>query len=121
MGLCPSIEPLALERTFVVERIEDWGRCVPGFGPEDIEGRVVDVRQAYHPGWCAPGVVASTAEEVTYVLDARLAGSLLQSDTLAEMLALTVITDGPSGEILGARHAQIAFGMSDGVSPREAP
>src|SRR5438270_13996998 len=26
--------------------------CVPGYGPEvDAEGRVVDVRGVYHPGW----------------------------------------------------------------------
>jgi D-alanyl-D-alanine carboxypeptidase len=107
------IEPLALERTFVVERREDWGRCVAGFGLEvDVEGRVVDIRAAYHPGWCAPGLVASTAEEITYVFDSFLAGHLLQADTLAEMLALTVITDDPGETLSGGMGV-----FSDPTSP----
>ena len=49
---------------------------------------MVDVRGRYHPGWCAPRVVASTAEEVTRVFDALIAGELLRPDTLTQMLAL---------------------------------
>jgi len=83
------VSPLELQHTCVAERIEDWSTCVPGYGPEvDPDGRVVDVRGVYHPGWCAPGVAASNAEEVTLVFDALLAGKLLKSETLAEMLTL---------------------------------
>ena len=86
------VSPLELRHTFVLERIEDWSTCVPGYGPEvDSDGRVVDVRGVYHPGWCAPGVVASNAEEVTLIFDALLAGKLLKPETLAEMLSLVPV------------------------------
>src|SRR5437667_7643476 len=46
-------------------------RCVPGFGSEVTADRhLVDVRGSYHPGWCAPRLVASTAEQITQVFDA---------------------------------------------------
>jgi D-alanyl-D-alanine carboxypeptidase len=84
--------PLGLQRTFVLERIEDWSTCAPGYGHEvGVDGRSVDVRAVYHPGWCAPGVVASTAEEVTAVFDALLAGKILRTKTLSDMLTLTPI------------------------------
>src|SRR5947209_304327 len=83
-------KPLQLQRTSVLQDIEDLSSCVPGYGPEvDAEGRVVDVRGVYHPGWCAPGLVASTTEDITLVFDALLAGELLGPETLAEMLTLT--------------------------------
>jgi D-alanyl-D-alanine carboxypeptidase len=108
------ITPLALQRTFVVERIEDLSGCVPGHGPEvDIERRVVDVRPVYHPGWCAPGLVASTAEEITRVLDALLAGTVLEPATLADMLTLIPLSRHP-GEPIGC-----GMGLySDRASPR---
>ena len=83
-------KPLELQRTSVLQEIEDLSSCVPGYGPEvDAESRVVDVRGVYHPGWCAPGLVASTTEDITLVFDALLAGELLGPETLAEMLTLT--------------------------------
>lgn len=91
---------LDLQHTAVVERIEDWSTCVPGYGPEvDTDGRVVDVRSLYHPGWCAPGVAASNAEETTLIFDALLAGRLLKPETLAEMLTLAPIPSPDPSEV----------------------
>jgi hypothetical protein len=53
--------PLALRHTSVLEQIDDLMGCVPGFGSEvTTDGQVVDVRGRYHPGWCAPRLVASS-------------------------------------------------------------
>src|SRR5205809_5238999 len=38
--------------------------------------------------WCAPRLVASTAEEITQVFDALIAGDVLRPDTLKQMLKL---------------------------------
>ncbi len=81
--------PLALRRTSVVEHIDDLMGCVPGFGSEvTTDGRIVDVRGRYHPGWCAPRLVASTAEEITQFFDALTAGQLLAAETLSQMITL---------------------------------
>jgi D-alanyl-D-alanine carboxypeptidase len=79
----------ALQRTSVLTEINDWQRCVPGYGSEvTSDGRIVDVRERYHPGWCAPRLVASTAEEVTQVFDALIAGRLLTEKMLQRMITL---------------------------------
>ena len=89
--------PLGLMKTRVVETIDDWSGCVPGYGPDvNAEGRSVDVRHSYDPGWVAPGVVVSTAEEATLVFDSLFAGRYLKPRTLAEMLILTPIPDAAS-------------------------
>jgi len=83
------VHPLALRHTFVVERLDDLTRCVPGLGSEvTADGHIVDVRGRYHPGWCAPRLVASTAEDITQVFDALIAGTILGPETLAQMLTL---------------------------------
>jgi D-alanyl-D-alanine carboxypeptidase len=108
--------PLALQHTRVVDTIDGWSACVPGYGPEvDVNGQIVDVRRVYHPGWCAPGVAVSTAEEVTLVFDALLAGQILEPGSLAEMLTLVPLSADPD-----ERHA---YGMGIGseiASPRGA-
>jgi D-alanyl-D-alanine carboxypeptidase len=81
--------PLALLRTSVLEQIDDLMGCVPGFGSEvTTDGRIVDVRGRYHPGWCAPRLAASTAEEITRLFDALTAGQVLAANTLSQMLTL---------------------------------
>ena len=86
--------PLALSQTRVVETIDGWSTCVPGYGPEvDRDRREVDVRGVYHPGWCATGVAVSTAEETTLVFDALFAGRILDPGSLDQMLTLTTIPD----------------------------
>jgi len=88
--------PLDLQHTSVLERVDDLMRCVPGFGPEvRSDGQVVDVRGRYHPGWCAPRLVASTVEDVTRVFDRLIAGDVLEPDTLGHMLTMRKLSDQP--------------------------
>jgi D-alanyl-D-alanine carboxypeptidase len=88
--------PLSLRRTFVLENVEDLLRCTPGFGSELSGHRdVVDVRGLYHPGWCAPRLVASTTEETSFVFDALTAGELLGADALRAMLTFVPLSDEP--------------------------
>ena len=84
------IEPLRLQRTSLLQTIDDLAACVPGFGVEvaDSDDRAVDVRGRYHPGWCAPRVAASTAADVTFIFDALVSGRLLRDDSLHRMLTL---------------------------------
>ena len=96
------VVPLALQRTSVLQELDDLTRCVPGFGPEvTLDSDIVDVRGRYHPGWCAPRVVASTAEDVTRVFDALLGGEVLEADALAQMLTLVPLSAEPDESIGG--------------------
>jgi D-alanyl-D-alanine carboxypeptidase len=82
-------EPLGLQQTSVLETVDDLMVCVPGFGTEVSEdAALVDVRGRYHPGWCAPRVVASTPAEITRTLDALFSGQLVVAETLSRMLTL---------------------------------
>ena len=88
--------PLVLQHTTVLEQVEDLLQCVPGFGSEvTSDGQVVDVRGRYHPGWCAPRLIASTADDVTRVFDRLIAGDVLGPDTLTHMLTLAPLSDDP--------------------------
>jgi D-alanyl-D-alanine carboxypeptidase len=86
--------PLALQHTSMLERVDDMMRCVPGFGSDvTSDGQVVDVRGRYHPGWCAPRLVASTVEDVTLVFDRLLAGHVLAPESLGHMLTMTKLSN----------------------------
>jgi D-alanyl-D-alanine carboxypeptidase len=96
------VTPLKLRQTSVLEASNDFVRCVPGFGAEVTpDGHVVDVRERYHPGWCAPRLVASTAEDITRVFDALIAGELLAADTLTQMLTLVPLSREPDENLGG--------------------
>jgi len=87
-------QPLALQRTLVLETIDDLRACVPGFGSEVTEdGNPVDVRGRYHPGWCAPRLISSTPGEITRTFDALFSGQLLAAETLRQMLTLVPLPD----------------------------
>src|SRR2546430_17593492 len=47
-----------------------------------------DIRSSYHPGWCAPGVAVSTADEITMFYDGLFTGALLDEPRLEQMLQL---------------------------------
>jgi D-alanyl-D-alanine carboxypeptidase len=86
--------PLGLLRMSVLEGIDDFMACVPGFGSEVTDdGRVVDVRGRYHPGWCAPRVLSSTPAEITRTFDALFSGELLAADTLRRMITLAPVPE----------------------------
>jgi D-alanyl-D-alanine carboxypeptidase len=88
------VRPLGLADTFVAETIDDWATCVPGLGPEvDPDGRAVDVRPVYHPGWCAPGVGVSTPRDITRAYDALLGGGLVSTTALQAMLTMVPVPD----------------------------
>jgi D-alanyl-D-alanine carboxypeptidase len=90
-------EPLQLTQTSVLEAPADLERCEPGFGSEvSAEGAVIDVRAVYHPGWCAPRLVASTPNELSRVFDALLAGTLLSPASLERMLTLVSMEASPT-------------------------
>jgi D-alanyl-D-alanine carboxypeptidase len=90
------VTELALQRTSVLVEIDDLMRCAPGLGSEvTFDGHVVDVRGRYHPGWCAPRLIASTAEDISRVFDGLIAGDVLEPDTLTRMLTLAPLTDEP--------------------------
>lgn len=83
------VAPLGLKNTFALEQLADMQLCVPGFGSDVTpDASIRDVRDVYHPGWCAPRLVASTAAEVTRIFDALLNGELLESTPLEQMFAL---------------------------------
>jgi len=65
------------------------------------DGHIVDVRGRYHPGWCAPRLVASTAEDITRVFDGLIAGGVLAADTLTQMLTLVPLSNEPDESIGG--------------------
>jgi D-alanyl-D-alanine carboxypeptidase len=82
--------PLGLQRTSILDTIDDLQGCVAGFGTEVTEdGSLADVRGRYHPGWCAPRLAASTAAETTSILDALFSRRLLSDDALRRMTAMT--------------------------------
>ena len=83
------VKPLGLKNTFVAETIGDWASCVPGYGKEvSASHEAIDVRGVYHPGWCAPGVMVSTTEEITGFYDALFTGQLVDTEALKEMLTM---------------------------------
>jgi D-alanyl-D-alanine carboxypeptidase len=84
----------------VLEQPEDLMRCTAGLGSEVTpDGTVVDVRGRYHPGWCAPRVVGSTAEDVTLVFDGLMTGRLLSAERVREMLTLVPLSRKPDESI----------------------
>jgi D-alanyl-D-alanine carboxypeptidase len=79
--------PLGLRRTFVATRLRDTAALTPARSAYvAADGVPADVRLRYHPGWVSHGAVVSTAPELARLLDAILAGDLLDADGRAEML-----------------------------------
>jgi D-alanyl-D-alanine carboxypeptidase len=89
--------PLHLTRTSVLADLADLESCEAGFGSEVSADRsVIDVRGVYHPGWCAPQLVASTPNEVSAVFDRLFAGALLPPTALDRMLTLVPMDASPT-------------------------
>lgn len=88
--------PLGLRSTFVVETREALSSLAPA--PSSLlspDGRLVDARAAYHPGWVSHGVVASTASETARFLAALSGDRLLAPAAWREMTTLVPVPDAP--------------------------
>jgi D-alanyl-D-alanine carboxypeptidase len=105
--------PLGLRSTSVLEKVDDLIACIPGFGSEvTTDGWPVDVRGRYHPGWCAPRLVASTAKEITRLFDALTAGQVLGAKTLGQMITLAPLP--------GSQKPSVALGGGMGLYSNSA-
>lgn len=79
--------PLGFSSTFAID--DSFASLAPGFSRCFSSGRPAeDVRGVYDPGWCATGVVASTAAELCEMLHALFGGKLVLRGSLAQMIEL---------------------------------
>jgi D-alanyl-D-alanine carboxypeptidase len=86
--------PLGLERTYVAERPGDLASLAAA--PSTLlsaDGRPVDTREAYHPGWVSHGVVASTPSELVHFLAAISRVGLLSRQSLREMTTFVAVPE----------------------------
>ena len=113
------LTPLQLSATSLVATPDDLKALTPGYSNTKGGDRMRDVREWYHPGWVAHGVLASTADEVNQFLEALFAGRLLDAEYLTEMLNTVPVPGHPptvqSGYGLGiASETHVAFGTHYG-------
>jgi D-alanyl-D-alanine carboxypeptidase len=90
------VRPLGLARTRVVESVQDLRDLAPG--PSHlvgIGGERRDIRDVYHPGWVAHGVLASTASEVAIFLTSVLGHWLLSPQSVEHMTRGTDVPGAP--------------------------
>ena len=78
--------PLSLQNTFVPSTLSDVCGLTPGYSTFFSNGELEDVSACYHPGWVAHGVVVSTASDLAQIMEALLAGKLLNPLLLKQML-----------------------------------
>jgi D-alanyl-D-alanine carboxypeptidase len=88
--------PLALTRSYVPDTPAAMRLLAPAsstmLSPERDRR---DVRDWYHPGWVAHGVVASTPSETALFLHSLFAGRLCGASSLAELTRRTPMSAGP--------------------------
>lgn len=85
-------QPAGLRHTTTLETRDDLVPLTPGYSHTfACDGRPGDVRGRYDPGWCATGVVASTADELCRFFEALFGGELLEANSLTQMLDATPV------------------------------
>jgi D-alanyl-D-alanine carboxypeptidase len=88
------VRPLGLARTFVAASRDDLARLAPATSRALApDGAPRDVRDHYHPGWVAHGVVASTPSDIARFCDALFGGALLSPQSLRDMTTLVPVGD----------------------------
>lgn len=79
--------PLGLRQTSVVASLTDAAALTPGWSLFfDPDGDLANIAPRYHPGWVAHSVVGSTAAEVATLVEAIIAGPLLDDTERAALL-----------------------------------
>jgi D-alanyl-D-alanine carboxypeptidase len=87
-------KPLYLEKTRVVESLDDCADLTPGYSQLlSATDELEDMSKMYHPGWVSHGVVVSTASELAMIFESLFLGRVLNSDSL-EVMKQTVIVPG---------------------------
>jgi D-alanyl-D-alanine carboxypeptidase len=89
--------PLGLTRTRVVQSVQDLRDLAAG--PSrlvGVGGERRDVRDVYHPGWVAHGVLASTPSEVAVFLTSVLGHWLLSPQSVERMTRGTEVPGAPA-------------------------
>jgi len=86
-GFAEAIEqhvsgPLGFSHTFAVAG--SFAGLAAGFSRR-FSTTLEDVRPVFDPGWCATGVLASTAAELCEMIGALFGGKLVRSESLAQM------------------------------------
>lgn len=111
--------PLSLKETFVPSNLDDVCELTPGYTTFFGDG-LQDMSRIYHPGWVAHSVVISTAPELAQIINALLAGHLIDLSLVMEMtyplhilgkyplfenlgygLGLFIDTGSPYGKVVG--------------------
>lgn len=83
------IQPLGLQQTFVPQGVEDLAVLAPALSRAlSLDGSARAVREYYHPGWVAHGVVASTPTEIVRFLTHVFGGRLVSAQGLKAMTTL---------------------------------
>lgn len=80
--------PLALHHTKVVSSPSDFSDLLPGYSEyfsSETAKESVDVRNIYHPGWVAHGLIASNTEEVNQFYNALFQSRIVSREILQEM------------------------------------
>jgi len=101
------LRPLGLVHTRVAETLDDLRAVVPAYSAAvDADGLAHDVRQRYHPGWVAHGVVVSTPRDMVEFYGGLFSGALLSVQSVCEMTTLVPVPGasfrfGPPGYGLG--------------------
>lgn len=91
------IRPLGLHDTSMATSVGDLARLVPATSRRlSLAGDPMDVRQVYHPGWVAHGVLISTPGDIVHFFHHLLAEGLLPTSLLAEMTRLVPVPGDPS-------------------------
>jgi D-alanyl-D-alanine carboxypeptidase len=88
--------PLGLRDTFVAESIADLTALAPAQSRAiSVDGRPVDVRRRYHPGWVSHGVVAASPSDIARFYQALFTGRLVLASSLREMTTGVPVPDAP--------------------------
>jgi D-alanyl-D-alanine carboxypeptidase len=90
------LHPLGLGGTRVATAIDDLRAVVPAYSAAvGTDGLFHDIRQCYHPGWVAHGVVVSTPRDIVTFYWSIFSEGFLSAQSVHEMTALVPVPGAP--------------------------
>jgi D-alanyl-D-alanine carboxypeptidase len=86
------LRPLGLGHTRVATTMDALRAVVPAYSAAvGTDGLCHDIRQCYHPGWVAHGVVLSTPRDMVAFYRGVCSGGLRSAQSVREMTALVPV------------------------------